>query len=200
MYYPLPTPEDIFATLAPGQSYTKLDLSHAYDKLKLSEEAPTYMVINTHKGLFVYQRLQFGVHSAVGIFQRAMENVLKDILNRAVYIDDLIITSPTEAEHLRVLETVLKRLENAGLKLKKEKCSFMLPEVNYLGHTLCSVGIKPFADKVKAIQAFKVPQNRQELSIFCGMVKYYHRFLPNVRQIMSPLFNLEKEKENWNWT
>ena len=76
----------------------------------------------------------------------------------------------------------------------------MQPEVNYLGHTLSSQGIKPLADKVKAIQAFKVPQNRQEPCNFCEMVKYYHRFLPNISQIMSPLFNLEKEKENWNWT
>ena len=102
-HYLLRTPEDIFATLASGQSYTKLNLSHAYHQLKLLEEAQSYMVINTHKGHFAYQRLQFGVLSAVGIFQRTMENILKDIPHCAVYIDDLIITGPTE-EHLRVLE------------------------------------------------------------------------------------------------
>ena len=63
-HYPLPTPEDIFATLASGQSFSKLDLSHAQHQLKLSEEAQAYMVINTHKGLFSYQRSQFGIHSA----------------------------------------------------------------------------------------------------------------------------------------
>ena len=129
-HYPLPTPEDIFATLASGQSYMKLDLSHAYHQLlKLSEEAQKYMVINTHKGLFAYQRFQFGIHSAVVIFQRTMENVLKDIPQCAFYIDDLIITGPTEVEHLRVLETVLKRLEDVGLKLNKEKCSLYNPKL-----------------------------------------------------------------------
>ena len=61
------------------------------------------MVSITHKGLFSYQRLQFGVHSAFGIFQRTMENVLKDIPHCAVYIDYVIITGRTEAEHLQVL-------------------------------------------------------------------------------------------------
>lgn len=98
--YPLPTSEDIFATLAGGETYSTLDLSNAYHQLKLSEESTKYMVINTHKGLFAYQRLQFGVHSAVGIFQRTMESVLKDIPHCAVYIDDVIVTGPSEAEHL----------------------------------------------------------------------------------------------------
>ena len=132
--YPLPTPEDIFASLGTGASYTKLDLSNAYHQLKLSEESMRYMVINTHKGLFAYQRLQYGVHSAVGIFQRAVENVLKDIPNCAVYIDDVLITGATDDQHRATLELVLQRLSEAGLKLNKDKCSFMQAEVNYLGH------------------------------------------------------------------
>jgi len=198
-HYPLPTPEDIFATLASRGSYTKLDLSHAYHQLKLSSESKAYFVINTHKGLFAYQRLQFGVHSAVGIFQRTMENVLKDIPHCAVYIDDVLLTGPTEAQLLQTLETVLQRLAEAGLKLNKEKCSFMQPEVNYLGHKLSSQGIHPLEDKVKAIHAFQTPKNKQELSTFCGMVKYYHRFLPNISQVMAPLYELEKEGKKWEW-
>ena len=75
----------------------------------------------------------------------------------------------------------------------------MQPEVNYLGHTLSAQGIQPRADKVQAIQAVEVPQNKQELSTFCCMVKYYHRFLPNISQVMVPLFKLEKEGKGWQW-
>lgn len=64
--YPLPVPEDIFAALAHGQKFTKLDLSHAYHQLKLDEESQKYMVINTHRGLFAFTRLQYGLNSAVG--------------------------------------------------------------------------------------------------------------------------------------
>ena len=129
-----------------------------------------------------------------------MENVLKKIPNVAIYLDDIIVTGPTEAEHLKTLELVLQRLLVNGLKLKKEKCSFMNKSVNYLGHMLDADGIHTSVDKVAAIDNFPVPVNKQELGTFCGMVKYYHRFLPNVSRIMAPLYKLEKDSADWEWT
>ncbi len=71
--YPIPRVEDLFATLAGGKVFTKLDLSQAYQQLLLEEDCKKYVVINTQQGLFRYNRLPFGVSSAPGIFQRAME-------------------------------------------------------------------------------------------------------------------------------
>ena len=110
-----------------GTLYTKLDLSHAYLQLQLDESAKDYLVINTHKGLYEYTRLPFGVSSAPAIFQRTMENILQGIEHTAVYIDDILITGRSEEEHLRVLNEVLQRLENAGMRLKKSKCIFFDP-------------------------------------------------------------------------
>ncbi|XP_064090805.1 uncharacterized protein K02A2.6-like [Macrobrachium nipponense] len=169
--YPLPITKDIFATLARGKSFTKLDLSHAYHQLKLSVESQKYMVINTHKGLFAFTRLQYGLNSAVGIFQRVMENVLKDIPNVAVYLDDIVITSPTEDDHLKTLELVLHKLCSNGLKLKKDKCSFMNKEVQHLGHRLDAEGVDASDEKVRATDHFSVPKNKPELSTFNGIVK-----------------------------
>ena len=77
--YPIPKVEDLLTSLAGGQSFTKLDLSQAYLQIKLKEEARKYVVINTHKGLYQYTRLPYGVASAPGIFQKVMENVLCDL-------------------------------------------------------------------------------------------------------------------------
>ena len=76
--YPIPKTEDIFATLKQGKFFTKLDLSQAYLQLKLEEESSKYVVISTHKGLFRYTRLPYayGISSAPGIFQKAMEQLL----------------------------------------------------------------------------------------------------------------------------
>ena len=197
--YPLPIPEDIFATLSRGKSFTKLDLSHAYHQLKLSEESQKYAVINTHKGLFAFTRLQYGLNCAVGIFQRVMENVLKDIPHVAIYVDDIVITGPTEEEHLKSLELVLHRLSSSGLKLKRNKCSFMNKEIQYLGHKLSAEGIHASDEKVLAIDQFHTPKNKQELSTFNGMVKYYHRFLPSVSKVMAPLYVLERGNSEWSW-
>ena len=78
--YPIPKVEDLFSTLAGGKVFSKINLSQAYQQLPLADESKQYVVINTHKGLFRYTRLPFGVSSAPGIFQRVMENVLQGIL------------------------------------------------------------------------------------------------------------------------
>ena len=108
--YPLPKVEDLFATLAEGKIFTKLDLTQAYQQLKLDTPSQKYVVINTHKGLFQYTRLPFGVSSAPGIFQKTMETLLRGIPVVIVYLDDILISRATEAEHIQSLEEVLKRL------------------------------------------------------------------------------------------
>ena len=106
--YPIPNVENHFAKLQGGKTFTKLDLSQAYKWLVLDEESKTYTVINTHKGLFQYTRLLFGISSAPGIFQRVLESILQDIPGVVNYLDDILITGGTEEDHLRLLEEVLK--------------------------------------------------------------------------------------------
>ena len=115
----------MFSTLAGGKIFSKIDLSHAYKQLPLADELKQYVVINTQKGLFRYTRLPFGVSSAPGIFQRVMENVLQGIPNVIVYLDDILLSSPTESDHLQLLDQVLDRLEKAGLRVRKEKCQLL---------------------------------------------------------------------------
>lgn len=109
--YPIPRVEDLFAKLAGGKAFTKLDLSQAYLQVPLDEESRKLVVVNTHKDLYRYTRLPYGVSSAPGIFQRLMETVLQGIPNVIVYIDDILITGATEDEHLKTLSLVLERLE-----------------------------------------------------------------------------------------
>ena len=109
--YPIPIIEDLFAKMSGGTKFTKLDLSQVYQQVRLDEESKKYVVINTHKGLFQYNRLPFGVSSAPGIFQRVMESLLGNIPGVVVYIDDILITGKADEEHLATLEEVLKRLQ-----------------------------------------------------------------------------------------
>ena len=97
--------------------FSKLDLSQAYQQLPLDEESKNYVVIITHKGLFRYTRLLFGISSAQGIFQRVIESVLQGIDGVAIYLNDILITGPME-DDLKSLEEALKRLYKAGLGVK----------------------------------------------------------------------------------
>ena len=148
--YPLPRIEDLLAILAEGTIFTKLDLTRAYQQLKLSPQAWKFVVVNTHKGLYRYTRLPFGISSAPGIFQKTMETLLRGIPGVIVYLDDILISRSTKAEHLKALEEVLNRLATAGLRAKKWKCKFMAPFVEFLGHLVDCDGIRPLPEKIRA--------------------------------------------------
>ncbi len=119
--YPIPQIDDLFATLAGGKSFAKLFMSQAYQQILLDEDSKKYVVINTHRGLYRYNRLPFGVSSAPGIFQRVMESLLGGIPGVAVHIDDILVTEKSTSEHLSALDDVLARLKKAGLCLKKPR-------------------------------------------------------------------------------
>ena len=90
-----------------------------------------------------------------------------------MYLDDILITAKTESEHIKNLEEVLIRLEKVGLRLKKQKCSFKLPSVDYLGHSITPEGLQPTKEKIRAITDAPVPTNLAQLRSFLGLVNYY---------------------------
>ena len=197
--YPLPKVEELFASLAPGKSFTKLDLQHAYQQLTLEESSKPLTTINTHQGLFHCNRLAFGVSSAPGIFQRTMDNLLQGLSHVTVYLDDILIRGETEEQHLENLDTVLHKLERAGLRLKRSKCTFMAPEVEYLGHKISPQGLHPTPDKIRAIGEAPKPEAVSELKSFLGLLSYYSWFLPNASSTLTPLYSLLQSNNKWAW-
>ncbi len=197
--YPIPRVEDLFSMLAGGKTFTKLDMSHAYQQLLLDEESKQYVTINTHKGLFKYNRLVFGVASSPAIFQRTMESLLQGIPHVAMYLDDILIMGKTEEEHLSNLDQVLKRISQAGLRLKQCKCSFQAESVTYLGHQISAQGLYPVPEKVRAIKEAPKLGNVSELKSFLGMVTYYGKFLPDLSTVLAPLYQLLHHDCHWKW-
>ena len=196
--FPVPTPEDLLATLAGGQSFTKLDMSRAYQQVLLEPSSRKYTTINTHKGLYQYSRLPFGVASAPAIFQQIMEKLLHGITGVVVYVD-ILVTGRTEEEHLKNLQTVLERLEDHGLRLKCKKCYFLQPRVDYLGYSINKEGLHTMQTKVKAVVEPPRPQKVQELRAFLGLVNYYGKFIPRLSTIAHPLNRLLGKKVPWKW-
>ena len=198
--YPLPHVDELYAKLSGGKQFTKLDLSNAYQQLMLDEASQELTTINTEKGLFSYQRMPFGISAAPAIFQRTMETVLQGIPMTAIYLDDILITGKDLDEHLQNLDMVLNRLQMNGMRLRNEKCSFLKPEVVYLGHKIDSEGIHPTTDKCQAIKEAPVPTNLGELRSYLGLLNYYHKFLPNLSSTLAPLYKLLNKNTKWTWT
>lgn len=197
--YPIPTLDELMNKLGQGSVYHKLDLSHAYSQLELDEGSQQYTTINTHKGLYQYTRLPYGISSAPAIFQRVMDVVVKDIPSVAVYLDDILVTGSTVEESIENLNVVLARLEEFGLRLKKEKCEFGVETVTYLGHRINKEGLTPVPEKVEAIQEAKPPENVTQLKAYLGLLNYYGRFLKNLSHELHPLHKLLKKDQEFEW-
>ena len=99
--YPLPRPADLMASLTGGQKFSKIDLTSAYQQMALEEESRQYVTINTHRGLYRFTRLPFGIASAPALFQKAMDSILQGVPNTICYIDDILVTGRSDKEHLK---------------------------------------------------------------------------------------------------
>ncbi|XP_063835986.1 uncharacterized protein K02A2.6-like [Ostrinia nubilalis] len=196
--YPLPKIEDVLVNLNGNLYFSKIDLSQAYNQIEL-DDSKKYTVINTHRGLFRYNRLVYGLASSVGIFQRIMTNLLCDIPNVQVFLDDIIVGGRSRAAHLRALESIFQRLKSYGLKLKKSKCVFFAKEVTYLGYVVSKEGTRPDASKIEAIVKMEQPQNVPDLRSFLGTVNFFGRFVKNLSPMLSPLYTLLRKGVEWNW-
>jgi len=181
--YPIPKTDDLLATLGGGNKFTKLDMSQAYQQLLLDEESKKFTTINTHKGLYQYNRLPFGVSSAPGIFQRTMENLLQGIPHVVVRVDDILGSGKNDP----------------GVRLRLAKCLFMQPQVTYCGFVISGDGVQPLAAKVDAIKNAPEPNDVSQLRAFLGMTNYYHRFLPDVATVLEPLHQLLRKGSKWQW-
>ena len=170
--YPLPRVDDVFASLAGGQRFTKIDLRQAYLQLEMEDESKEYLVLNAHKGLYRLNRLAFGIVSAPAIWQRSMDELLQGILDTHCILDDILITGVNDEHHLANDEAVLQRLEDAGLRANRQKCSFLQPRIDYCGHEVSEDGLHKMQAKVDAIRQAPVPANVSQLRSFLGLVNY----------------------------
>lgn len=163
--------------------FTKIDLSRAYQQIELDEESQSLVTISTHKGLFKYKRLCFGVTSAPGLFQREMEKVLNGLEGVVCFFDDILITGQSQSEHNEILRNVLCKLRDCGLTVKQDKCECEKDEVQFIGYVLDRHGTHVSKNKIKALSDAPIPKNETQLRAFLGMALYSY-YMPMVWPII----------------
>ena len=198
---PLPKIDELYAKLQGYKIFSTLDLRSGYYHIGLSEDAkPKTAFVVAGMGKYQFNRVPFGLAQAPAYFQRLINEVLTGLDFAMGYLDDIIIFSRTEEEHLRHLEIIFERLRGADLKLKLQKCSFFKKHIQYLGHLLSEEGIQPLPEKLESISKMPTPKNAKQVKQFLGLVGYYRKFVPRFADISRILTKLTRKNEEFKWT
>lgn len=197
--YPLPNPEDIIANLSSAQYFSHIDLSDAYLQIPVDDNSKHLLTINTHIGLFQYNRMPFGIKTAPGKFQEDMDQITAGIDGTTAYLDDIFVSGSTIQEHDSRLMQVFQRLNDFGFRIKVEKCKFALTEITYLGYVISKDFIKPDPDRIKSISHMPPPTNITELRSFLGAINFYAKFVKEMHKLRGPLDELLKKDTPWSW-
>jgi len=197
--YPVPNLLDFTAQLQGSRIFSKIDLIKGYYQVPMSEDDIRKTAVITPFGLWEFCRMPFGLRNSGCTFQRMMDEILGDLPFCFIYVDDLLVASKDDAEHRRHLETIFRRLQEAGLVINPEKCEFGRSSVEFLGHRVTSDGVSPLPEKVSAICDMPPPQDVKALQRFLGMLNFYRRFLPSLAKTIAPLTDLTSPSRDFEW-
>ncbi len=197
--YPSKTIEDLVYMVNGATVFSKLDIIKAFHQMLLDADSRNFTTITTHMGLFRYKRLHMGISCASEIFTENIRLILADLPGQLNMTDDILVYGRNKKEHHRNLMAVLKRLEEKGITLNREKCEFYRSELNFYGLRFTSEGISPTEDRCRALKEAKEPENAKDLHSFLCTVLYSARFMKDVCTITAPLWNLTKKDVKWNW-
>lgn len=199
-HYPIPAPDKIFSTLANCSIFSQIDLSDAYLQLQVDDESRKMLTINTHRGLFTFNRLCPGVKPASGIFQQTMDTMFAGLDNVVSFFDDILIATSDPVHHQQVLEEVFRRLQEYNFKVRIDKCRLFQSQLRFLGVIIDKNGQRPDRDKTEAIQSMPAPTNVPELRSFLGAIGFYGRFIKSMSALREPLDKLLKKDTAFKWT
>ena len=178
-----------------------MDLRSGYYHIGLKDSAkPKSAFVLSSLGKYQFNRVPFGLAQAPAYFQKLINDVLKGCNFAMGYLDDIIIYSRSEKEHLEHLEEIFTRLKTAGLKLKLKKCCFFKKHIQYLGHLILADGIQPLPEKLDSIAKMPAPKNPKQVKQFLGLVGYYRKFVPRFADISRVLTHLTKKDVEFKWT
>ncbi|GJZ04516.1 putative reverse transcriptase domain-containing protein [Tanacetum coccineum] len=176
-HYPLPRIDDLFDQLQGLQFFSKIVLRSGYHQLRVHEDDILKIAFRTRYGHFEFTVMPFGLTNAPTIFMDLMNRVCRPYLDKfvIVFIDDILIYSKTQEEHVEHLRLVLELLKKEKLYAKFSKCEFWLREVQFLGHVINGNGIHVDPSKIEAVKNWKAPRTPTEVRSFLGLAGYYRR-------------------------
>ena len=191
----------MFAKLKGARFFSTIDLRSGYYHIGLTRESRAKSAFVVPMGKWEFKRTPFGLSQAPAYFQLLINKVLMGCSKFAMgYLDDIIIFSNNELEHLQHIKEIFKTLECFGLKMKREKCDFFKKHIQYLGHLIAEEGFTPLPEKLESIHKMLRPKMPKEVKQFLGLIGYYRKLVPKFSDIARSLTNLTRHDTDFNWT
>jgi hypothetical protein len=200
--YPLPLASDIINRLRGAHYFTKFDVCWGYNNICIKAGDEWKAAFTTNRGLFEPRVMFFGLTNSPATFQALMNTIFADLVAAgqvAVYLDDILVYSPTQEQHRVITHEVLQRLRTHDLYLRPEKCEFDRTEIEYLGLIIRQGEVTMDPVKVEAITKWPAPHTLRELRGFLGFANFYRRFIKDFAKLARPLNDLTKKDTPWTW-
>jgi len=200
--YPIPLMTTLMEQVGTSQIFLKLDLKLDFNLLRIAEGDEWKTAFKTRYGLYVYTLMPFGLTNVPSVFQRHLNNILAEKIDRGVvvHIDDILIYSKTEEEHIELFRWVLQKLMENNLCINIDKCLFHVPEVEFIGFQVGKQGIQMSQKKVEDIVNWPAPRNVKEVQRFIGFANFYCRFIQGFSSLTLSIQVLTHNGVMWNWS
>ena len=174
---PLLKIEEMYAKLKGAKFFSTIDLRSGYYHIALGKDLMAKTAFVMPFGKYKFLQVPFGLAQAPAFFQHLMNKVLDNCPFAMTYLDDIIIFSDMEEEHLAHIEEIFRRLEAADLKMKRSKCDFFKKHIHYLGHLISADGTRSLKDKLDTIRDMPAPCNSKEVKQFLSLAGYHRKFV-----------------------
>jgi len=200
--YPLPLIADILDGVGKRKVFTKLDLRWRYNNVRIREGDEWKTAFTTHIGAYKPMVMYFGLTNSSTTFQTIMNDLFRDLINQgdmATFINDILVATDTEEGHNKLVEEILKRLEENDLFVKSKKCKWKVREVEFLGVVIGPRGVEMQKEKMEGVLNWPALQNVKEVQKFLGLANYYRRFIKDFARLAAPLHVLVRKEQKWKW-
>jgi len=200
--YLLPLIMNLIDNMGSKQVFTKMDLWWGFNNVRIKEEDEWKGVFITHVGSFELIVMFFGMTNSPAIFQVVMNEILRDMINEGkvvAFVDDVLVGTKTEEGHDKIVEEVLKRLEENNLYVNPEKYVWKVQKIGFLGVVIGSNRIEMEKEKVDGVLSWPEPKNIKDIRKFLGLANYYRRFIKDFAQVARPINILTRKDVKWQW-